>query len=151
MFNRIRIKLHRRWYFTSILAAPTTAFAYMPPVEVLLIPPLFCMIAITMTGWFATRFLHNLTARHFSRVLLMALLWTPVPMITLQNYGFGFMFSGIHLWSFLLTRGAQSSMYATAEAGRTHLAVAIAVGVVSVLGGVVVLARSVARLRQSRL
>jgi hypothetical protein len=134
----------------GVLLLPSSTFAVEPPAEVLLIPPFLGMIVVTALGWLATRLLNDFTARYFVRVLLLGLLWTPVPVISLQNFSFNFMFSGIYIASFWWTRNSSQSPYLIAEAARTHLNVAIAVGVVCVLGGIVVLARSLAHLRQAR-
>jgi len=133
------------------LLVPATAWASdMPPLELLLIPPVACMTVFSVLGWFASRLLHDPTARHFTRLLLLALMWTPVPGVGLLANGIGFVPSGLYFWMFFWSRGDRSP-YIEAAASRDQLTVAIAVGIVCVLGSIVVLARSYARLRQSRL
>lgn len=144
-------KLSYASWAAVVVLVPTYAWATdMPPVELLLIPPLFGMLVVTALGWFATRLLTNPTARHFLRLLLLALLWTPVPVISWQNYGYSFLFSGLYLWSFLLPVHGSQAPFVIAELGRARLATAIAVSITSVLGSIVILARSWARLRQTR-
>jgi hypothetical protein len=137
------------WIFAF---APASAWATdMPPVELLLIPPLLGMLVFTVLAWFATRLLANPTVRHFARLLVTVLLWTPVPVISLQGFGVGFLFSGLDLLSFFLGGSPVSqSPFVVAELGRAHLATAMAVSVAGVLGGILILARSWARLKQER-
>ena len=141
---------YAEWAAVFALAPAYVWATDMPPVELLLVPPLLGMLAITVLGWFMTRLLTNSTPRYFIRLLLLALLWTPVPIVSLQSYGFGFIFSGLYLWSFLLPVHGSQSPFAIAELGRAHLATAIAVSAVCVLGGIVIVARSWTRLRQPR-
>ena len=138
----------RTLWVTAIALVPACAWADSVPVELLLIPPLLGMLVLTALGWFLTRLLNDPTKRHFSRLLLFALLWTPVPIVSFQSYGFGFLLSGMNLLSFLPTHNSQSP-FVIAELDRTHFATAIAVSVVCVLGSIVIVARSWARLRQT--
>lgn len=147
----IKRKPGRASWMVAFAIVPACAWATdMPPVELLLIPPLLGMLAFTVLGWFATRLLTNLTARHFVRLLLIVLPWTPVPVISLQNYVFGFLFSGLDLLWFLQPTHGSQSPFVIAELGRAHFATAVAVSAVCTLGGIVIVARSWARLRQAR-
>ena len=135
----------RESWMVGALLAPSAAFAASAPrLDPLLTALMIGMAGFTACGWFAARWLKDPTPRHFMRLLVLVLAWTPVPISTGQGLGFGF--SGFFLLSFSLTFGVQAPMV-MAEYSQQHLAVAIAMSVVGVLGAIVIVARSWARLR----
>src|SRR5580698_10532625 len=109
----------RAWWFLTgacaALSVPTLAFATdMPPVELLLIGPTLLIIGLTALIWFGARLMSDMTACSFTRLVLIALIWTPMPETSMgASYGI-FSFSGFHLLS-ILTTGGQHSAYLTME------------------------------------
>ena len=117
---------------------------------VLVLVPLLVVIGVTALIWREMRWVRNTTTRHFARLLFLALLWTPIPDVATQNFG-AFSFSGIRLLS-LTFYALQTRFQAQLSPGiaEQQLAAAIAVGVVCVLGGIVIVARSWVQLRRLR-
>jgi hypothetical protein len=125
-----------RWSVFWALVAPSAALATdMPPIELLFVPPILVAVVVTLVGWLLLGRMKVGTARSFSRMLLLVLLWTPVPMGTSCSL---VVLPSVIVWWFL--PNADSGARVTA---------AIAIGVVAVLGAAVLVVRSGWRLYTS--
>jgi hypothetical protein len=115
----------------AALFVPALAHATDVPVAILFVVPLAVAIGVTAMLWFVLGRIATGTARAFLRMLLIVILWTPLP-----NSGEGFipaLPSGVFLW-FLGAAGSDA-----------RLTLAISVGTTAVLGALVIVIRSAFR------
>jgi hypothetical protein len=61
------------------LLAPTVVHAAEPPIELLFIPPIALAVVATIVLWRVFGTFSTGTTRAFLRMLLLVVLWTPVP------------------------------------------------------------------------
>jgi hypothetical protein len=118
------------------LAVPAVAHATdMPPVGILFILPLFGALFVAVVLWYVFGLLPPGTLRAFMRMLVIVLLWSPIP--DTFTGGFSIVPSAL-AWSF--------ARYGDAA---QLLIVVIAVGICAVLGAGVIVVRSAWRLYTS--
>jgi hypothetical protein len=94
--------------------------------------PLVTFALITIAGWIALAPVHSATIRNFLRMLLLAVLWSPVP-ITTPGFASWMLPSSIYLWQSL-------------KSGRGDtLAFVVAVSITAVLAAVLLVFRTAVR------
>jgi hypothetical protein len=127
---------HARVCALGVLTIPAAAHATdMPPIEILFIPPILCALVATALLWFLFGRLPAGTLRSFLRMLVVVLLWSPVP--DTFTGGFSILPSAVAWW--FLGYGDAAHL----------LVVVMAVGICAVLGAGVIVVRSAWRLYTS--